>query len=898
MGVGAAANADAATDYAALLAPPHDDPSFLESIRDRRTYPYIERARRLIAGGDLTEAKHDLEIYLERAPHDLSARFTYGVLLASLGEPRASASAMSTVLETRPGFGPAHLYRAFARQKLGDDAGALADFEAADKSQQLSAHDRALALTSTVDLALRVGELSAARRAATEGAALAPEDPTWLDRLAVIAEKQGDDAAAVGYRERAVALDPTADRQRALAVAAERVGEADVAVTAARAAVTDDTAAGAAADVVETDLERLAVLEAKAGSHLDAARTLERAHEAGGAPELLVRAAREYDAGGDRAAARAMLRRVDASSDVSAETRVEALEALVAIDATEGRDQEQREALTRLIALQGPRWDTLQALGDLELRTGRPKKALSAYGRALRFRDDAATRLAMGYAFQKIGKPGLAAYEIDRSLSGRLDRTQRLSALRTLGFLYAEDRLYEQAATAWREADELAPDASLTVSLARAERLAGQPLAAAQTLGRVSPSALGNADRAIYWSERSALARARGDGEVAIGDARKALVLEPNAERHATLGVLLADAGEYGAARKELSEALAQGASYAQTGAALGHVEVDLDDRAAAISMFEKALLSDPDLLSLYEDLGYAYVWEARNRDAVARFEQAIDNAPLYPATTEEERQDNERRTLRLRREVTELDRWISLVGYTSICFGGSNCLIDQTALIEGASESQGGAELSVRPPWIGFRNGRIFEVISRVLYQQEVNSIEPIGSSLVATVGARYKPFRTQDLYLSVERIFGVGSDATDNTLLRGSYGLLHGYRPEPDRGSWAYATLYVDLAYTAEPPRNWFAYVEGRVGQTFAYDGRALVTPLLYLRNRNLVGDGPDFFDVDIGAGLSLRWLWNDDRHHDYRSSFELLPRVGYDAYNSDGRGWNIFLTGVMQF
>ncbi len=73
--------------------------------------------------------------------------------------------------------------------------------------------------------------------------------------------------------------------------------------------------------------------------------------------------------------------------------------------------------------------------------------------------------------------------------------------------------------------------------------------------------------------------------------------------------------------------------------------------------------------------------------------------------------------------------------------------------------------------------------------------------------------------------------------------------------------------------------------------------MTPLAYLRKRNLTGDAEDFFDVDVGLGVSLRWLWNGDRYHDDRSAFEILPRVGYDAYNSDGRGWNVFLTGVVR-
>lgn len=894
-----AAAAEGPTDYAAILAPKDRREGLVESIRDTRTFPYIDRALRLIAAGDLAAARKDLEIYLDRVPSDAEARFRYGVLLSALGEPAEAAKAMTTVLSAHPGFGPAHLYRGLARQERDDRVGALSDFEAASRSDVLTQKDHDFALESVADVAAELGEYDEAKRALLALAKASPEDPTWLDRLGVIAERQGDDRAALGYRSRAVALDATSARQRALAVAAERVGETGAAVQAAAAAVSDDEESDSHGRLA-ADLERLAVLQSKDGSSREAGENFERAYREGSkrAPDLLVRAARMYAAAGEADRARRLYREVGQDESAPEALRVDAFTSLADLEARSGRAAAERETLRSLVAIEGPTWRTLQALGDLDLRSGRAPEALAAYGRALRLRDEPRTRLAMGYAFQQMGKPGLAVYEIDRALKGDLSRAQRVSALRTLGFLHADARRYGAAATAWSEAEALEPDRTLTLSLARVERLSGRSLAAARTLDRVDPETLSSADRALYWTERSALARSRDDEEVAVRDLRRALSIEPNPEREAGLGILLARAGDDDEARALFARALETGAGEAETSAALGHVDLDLGDPAAAIGAFERALAADPDMLSLYEDLGYTYLREVRNDEAVARFEQAIDNEPFYPAATEEDRRENALRTERLRREITEVDRWISLVGYTSICFGGDNCRIDQTALIEGASESQGGAELSLRPPVIGFRHGRIFEVISRVLYQQEVNSIEPIGSSLVATLGARYKPLETQDLYLSVERIFGVGSDATDNTLLRGSYGWLHGYRLRPGEPSWTYATLYLDLSYTAEPPRNWFAYVEGRVGRSFNYDDRALLTPLLYLRNRNLTGEGDDFYDVDVGAGVSLRWLWNDDRYHDYRSVLELLPRVGYDAYNSDGRGWNIFLTGVMQF
>jgi hypothetical protein len=285
--------------------------------------------------------------------------------------------------------------------------------------------------------------------------------------------------------------------------------------------------------------------------------------------------------------------------------------------------------------------------------------------------------------------------------------------------------------------------------------------------------------------------------------------------------------------------------------------------------------------------------------DAIALFEQAIDDTPLYPVHDEEEQKEVEARRRRMRREVSELSRSFSLLAYTSICFGTSNCEVGGTApLSAGASKSQGGVELAYRPPVIGFRDGRVFEVISRALFEQEVNSIVPRGQTTVITLGVRYKPFPRIDGYLSAERLFGVGSQAQNNVLLRATCGWQHGYAMQPGVPRWWYTTAYADVARTVESPQDWFFYAEGRQGMTFNFRDDTMLTPHLYARGRFQTGDGTDFQEVDMGLGVALRWLFREDRYHDFQSSAELLPRIGYDVYNSDGRDLTLSLTAIVRF
>ncbi|MBM4267633.1 MAG: tetratricopeptide repeat protein [Deltaproteobacteria bacterium] len=800
--------------------------------------------------------------------------------------------------EGRPRSAERDLLHASLLAESGDTKRALdllQRWTAADAPPQI----RVEALRRIGVLAVEAGRLDEARAAAEEGARLEPNDPGWPERLAEIASRQGDVKAAVAYRRDAAREGPSVERERALSITEEQAGDRSAALASARAVVAEQGEATAQ----QSDLLRLAVLESESGEPLDAAALYEAAWKMGPDrdPALLLRAAREYRRGGDAEAASTLLEQLANDGAAPARLRGEALAELADLDARSGRDDAARAALERAIALGGGTWAVRQTLGDLQLRSGDARAALATYREALRMRDAPRTRLGLGYAYAKLAKPGLAVHEIDRALAkrGDLPSETRLEALRTEGYLYAEIGEAARAARAWSSAQVIQPDTEIALGLARAERLAGDPAAAARALDGVAPEGLSPAQGARYWDERSALAEIGNDRETAEADLRRAIALETTPDRDERLGVLLAESDRPEEARPLLAQALEKGGFNASWAAALGHVDSDLDDPEAASALFDRSLEADPDQLSLYEDLGYAHLRELENEKAIRRFEEAIDNRPLYPVGTAAERKALDRRIERLRREVTEVDRWISLVAYTSICFGDSHCRLGDTALVEGASESQGGAELAIRPPVIGFRNGRIFEIISRVLFQQEVNSIEPIGSSTVATLGVRYKPFRTHDFYASVEKIFAVGSDTTGNKLLRGSYGWLRGYRMQPGVSHWSYTNLYADLSYTVEYPRNWFFYAEARQGVTFNYADRAMPTPLLYLRNRNLGGDGDDDYnDLDLGVGVSARWLWNDDRYHDYRSSFEILPRIGYDAYNSDGRGWNIFLTVVVQF
>lgn len=976
-----------APSYTDLLHVDRAGESFVaRQLREAKTYPYLDRGNRLLAQGRKAEARAELAAYLERDPDDFKVRYEYGVLLASLGDAAGAAREMTRVLDLRPGFGPALLYRAQARLQTGDQAGALADFQAAARHGDLTPADRAAALDAAAnvalalgerDVALRVlaelhdvsptaardlmqaqlladagrsgeamallsgvakgpatpdqkrdalqrlsvlaaasGELEVARAAGEQALALAADDAPLLRRLAEIARRQGDDAAALAYLERASRTQPSRDASRAEVYAAERTGDDARAARLLRELVATDATGSA---TTGRDLVSLAVVEARRGRHAAAADAYLQAFVAsrGADPRLLVSAARERAAAGDRTDAivlydRALEQRLPRTE--RAHLAVERGNLQLAL----GHREEALASfdLARQLGARG--FAVEQARGDLLLERGDAAAALLAYRAAWRERRDPRSALGAGYAYAKLGKPGLAVGEIERALHATppLGPGERRAALATLGYLHAQLDQHLLAARAWSAAQALAFDPALALPLAREQRLAGDLDAAQTTLATIDPAALSPVAHAAWFDERSAIARARAarlpadDAATAerreellrasARDLEEALALEPTPDREYRLGLVDVDLGEPERAIPPLERSLASGPFVPEHAATLGYAYQSVGRYQDAGRELARSLDADRDQLPLYEDLAYVRVKEMRNDEAITLLEQAIDDTPLYPADDAAERAAIDERRLAMRREVSELSRSFSLLAYTSICFGTNNCEVGAaTPLSAGASKSQGGVELAYRPPVIGYRDGRVFEVISRTLFEQEVDSIVPRGQTTVITLGVRYKPLAFVDGYLSAERLFGVGSDAQSNVLLRGTLGWQHGYAMQPGVPRWSYTTLYGDVARTVAAPHDWFFYGEARQGVTFnVHRDRTMLTPHLYARGRFQTGDGSDFQEVDLGLGVVLRWLFRADEYHDYQSSAELLPRIGYDAYNSDGRDLTVSLTAIVRF
>lgn len=563
-------------------------------------------------------------------------------------------------------------------------------------------------------------------------------------------------------------------------------------------------------------------------------------------------------------------------------------------------------ALRRALAGSAARWRVLAALGQVAYKAGRYQEALDEFQRSLELHPDLDTRLAIGRAYDKLGKPGLAlvAYgEAAPDVAALPPDRQREFHL-AVGFLYAAEYRYDAAVAAFQAALERGYDPATAVRLGRLERLAGRPGDAERTLTAVDPAQLPTDLQILRLSELASLAEAGQDFQGAVTYLEASLAIAPSADAAFRLGNALRDLNRPREAVAAYRQAVAldDGNRYLT---ALGYALEATRQYKEAAGVFETVVGRDPDYLSLWEDLGYAYMHECDNKKAVDRFKRAIDNAPLRPVDTQADREKRDKDVERLRKEVTKLETHFTTTAYMSYIAGEAGALPPSGGEAADTIRSGAGVEFAWIPPVIGFRDDRIFQVIGRISANFNKDTLQTDDRSWQGAVGLRYKPFKTQNLNVGFERLFRIGQEAEENWLLRGMYSWTDGYDVKRGERWWNYTFFYGEYDYYMENDRRSMFYVEGRQGLTFNVGDRFLVTPHLVADFRGWTPDVNQASAIEGGGGLSFKYLFNRADYEVERSSLEVLLQYKYgtlfnktDVKDRENVINALFLTTILKF
>lgn len=290
--------------------------------------------------------------------------------------------------------------------------------------------------------------------------------------------------------------------------------------------------------------------------------------------------------------------------------------------------------------------------------------------------------------------------------------------------------------------------------------------------------------------------------------------------------------------------------------------------------------------------------------DAEMQLAQAAEVNPAgtsSQAGAESLARSQEEELYRMRQEVRELTRRFQFNFYQS--YRSKSEAQTQAAAASspaffnsGVIPSQGGIEFIFQPPVIGYRDGEIFQLYSRMFWSNQPNSLSIAHDTLQAGVGARYKPFKTQDMFFSLERLVKIGDQSQNDWLARISYALTDGYDLKLDQPSWNQTIFYGDLGRFFPNAGITALYSELRQGRTFNYRNRALITPHVLIAGRKQRPDPDKASYIEAGAGIAFKVRFNENRYEAERSSMEFLMQYRRGLNNQHTGSW--VFTAALQF
>lgn len=282
---------------------------------------------------------------------------------------------------------------------------------------------------------------------------------------------------------------------------------------------------------------------------------------------------------------------------------------------------------------------------------------------------------------------------------------------------------------------------------------------------------------------------------------------------------------------------------------AYAHIRIG-DDRGA-LRLFEASFAQHAGTALQYADAAYAARRLNENDIADAYFRKSLDINAVLPQYDAEQ-------AYGYRREITDIERRVGFV--VNVPYQSSGFGPQQTVDI-----LQGGTEVYLQPPKIGYDNGRIFQVFVRqyaTLY--DGNGGTTGLPTMQWSVGARYKPFASQNLVLTAEKLIRGGQYAYDDWLFRIGYSIDEGIDLHPVKPDWQTWQFYTESAYFSKQGRL-VQPVELRVGHSWRLD--SVSDRLVLFPHAAIAGDydsrAPHRLALGIGPGIGMRYWFGENAY-----------------------------------
>jgi tetratricopeptide (TPR) repeat protein len=696
---------------------------------------------------------------------------------------------------------------------------------------------------------------------------------TAYKEKSVIFEKSGQLAYAVAELEKAHRIvshgDP--DTSIRLAVLLNKIGRSEEALRYLNLALAEPSL-GAAHTLVAVR-EKGQILE-KTGRRREAALEYEKAMALGDtSPGMLLAVANLYlpvenPEQSDRYAG--YLQKVLTHPDATKSEKCSAEDGFGLLYFKQGRLQEATDHFSRAERLCGENWQRCyyRALAYFRLKLW--QQALEQFLLAEKHQKDTATLVGIALCHKELNRSGAAVHYLQQALQAADTVTPEQTKLiyDTLGYLYAEEYSLDKAAAAFSRSLASAPDPIISMKLAGVYNRSEKSNEALKALKDVEYNKL-SASAAIEYDDLKAdLLQKTGHYEAALALMEKSQHLQATSARNYAMGILARKSGQRQKALDYFHAAYEMEPHQQEYALSLGYAYRADERYNDAIGIFEKVVAQKPDSPKLQEELGYLNVAIGNNEKAIQWFKKALDCFPRIPEGAAEERKQAEVDAYRIRSEITKLSQIFRAALFVSYRAGDAPSSLQANGeQIGGGLNGQIGVEASYRPPVIGLHNDRILELFGRVFGYLNPNSLKYNEGSTQAGIGLRYKFLQRENLWISGERLIGIGTYATDDWLLRLLYSRGKGFEPLPLVSNQDYYLIYgeVDGYLRSETIA---ASAEVRKGRAFTLLTDYLLTPYLVADGRwqSPVTVGGNYFEG--GAGISLKYFFNNSRYENYRS------------------------------
>ena len=330
----------------------------------------------------------------------------------------------------------------------------------------------------------------------------------------------------------------------------------------------------------------------------------------------------------------------------------------------------------------------------------------------------------------------------------------------------------------------------------------------------------------------------------------------------------------------------------------LGMLEGKLGDFDLGTAALESAVGTYSSDVDSMRESGYQYMKWNHNPEARQSFQEAADfYAEVLPYLEGTNAEEYALSRYAMLKENSKLDKTFGLQAYFNKTDFGihTHGVSPVVPALDGALPSQAGVMGTYRPPDIGFRNERQFDVFGRVIANFQPRSWALDQDSYQGGVGGTYKPFITQNYNVGIERLFKIGANSENNWLWHNAWFWERGQALR-DRSWWLDAKVYGEISYYLQDPKRWIFYVDGRLGPSFPLNSKITLTvPRFMALGRYQTENDPSGLGSYLmtGFGANLRVIEPERQHTTERWYVDAFADYAWGWFNAtpDGADRNDF-------